>query len=149
MEDVSDGNMPPATDIPRFGGIGFDVVVLDAPHPAELARFYAGMLGWPVVETEADDEWAETRPAVGANGIAFQREPDYRAPTWPDATVPQQSHLDFGVDDLEQAEAHAIALGARKTGLPDPASPAGVCDSFRVYRDPVGHPFCLVRRRAS
>lgn len=145
---ADDSEVGPGVDA-GVGGIGLDLVVLDAPRPAELARFYARMLGWSSIETEEADEWAETRPAAGASGIGFQRQPDYRPPTWPDATVPQQAHLDFGVDDLDAAEAHAIAVGAQRTGLPDPASPAGMRDSFRVYRDPIGHPFCLVKRRAS
>ncbi|MFF1632952.1 VOC family protein [Leifsonia sp. NPDC058248] len=151
--------MPSPTDIPSSragsgtrpsapGAAGLDLVVLDCPHPAELARFYAGVLGW-VVETEDDDSWAEARPSPGATGIGFQSAPGYRAPTWPDETVPQQSHLDVSVDDLEAAEANALRLGARKTGQPSPETPAGRRDSFRVYFDPVGHPFCLVRRRRS
>jgi Glyoxalase-like domain len=38
----------------------------------------------------------------------------------------------------EVAERKVLALGA--TRVPD----ADEDDAFRVYRDPVGHPFCLV-----
>jgi predicted enzyme related to lactoylglutathione lyase len=156
MEAVSDANMPSPSDIPSSraesgarssapGGAGLDLVVLDCPHPAELARFYAGVLGW-FVETDDDDSWAEARPSSGAIGIGFQSAPNYRPPTWPEEIVPQQSHLDVAVDDIDAAEAHALHLGARKTGQPSADTPAGQRDSFRVYLDPVGHPFCLVRR---
>jgi predicted enzyme related to lactoylglutathione lyase len=156
MEAASDANMPSPSDIPssraesgaRSGGprgAGLDLVVLDCPHPAELARFYAGVLGW-VVETDDDDSWAETRLSPDATGIGFQSAPNYRPPTWPDETVPQQSHLDVTVDDIDAAEAEALRLGARATGQPAADTPAGKRDSFRVYLDPVGHPFCLVRR---
>jgi hypothetical protein len=40
------------------------------------------------------------------------------------------------VDDVEEAEPKALALGAKR--LP------GEGDDFRVYADPAGHPFCLV-----
>ncbi len=56
------------------------------------------------------------------------------APRWPDPAYPQQIHLDVLVSDLEAAEAAVLANGA--TGLRDSGE-------FRVYADPVGHPFCL------
>ncbi|MFI6229592.1 VOC family protein [Micromonospora echinospora] len=70
--------------------------------------------------------------------IGFQRVDDYRAPRWPDQTVPQQLHLDFAVDDLDEAEARLLALGA---GRPDHQPDEG---RWRVLTDPAGHPFCLV-----
>ncbi len=62
---------------------------------------------------------------------------DYRAPEWPWQDVPQQSHLDVKVDDLDVGEAAVLAIGAVVTG-------SGT-DTFRVYLDPGGHPFCLIR----
>jgi hypothetical protein len=51
------------------------------------------------------------------------------------------AHLDFEVDDLDLAGAHAVAAGAT---LAD-HQPQG---DVRVYLDPDGHPFCLwVRTR--
>jgi hypothetical protein len=44
-------------------------------------------------------------------------------------------HLDIAVEDIDQAEQHALSLGAVR--LP------GGTDTFRVYKDPSGHPFCL------
>jgi hypothetical protein len=44
------------------------------------------------------------------------------------------------VDDVDQAEQQVLALGARRTEL----QPGIDEDSkWRVYLDPVGHPFCL------
>jgi hypothetical protein len=57
---------------------------------------------------------------------------------WPGAEHPQQAHLDFEVDDLDAGEAEVLRLGARKPET----QPGG--DSWRVYLDPAGHPFCLV-----
>ena len=44
-------------------------------------------------------------------------------------------HLDIAVDDMDEAERLALSLGA----VPLP----GGGETFRVYRDPSGHPFCL------
>lgn len=111
--------------------------VLDCPDPAALATFYAALLGWEVVERE--DDWWAVEPATGKPGIAFQLDPDHRAPTWPEPGRAQQVHLDVRISDaagIEAAEAGVLALGARP--LP------GGGDTFRVYADPAGHPFCLV-----
>ena len=45
-------------------------------------------------------------------------------------------HLDFQVDDLDAAVAHAVDLGAQEAELQPQ-------DDVRVLLDPVGHPFCL------
>jgi catechol 2,3-dioxygenase-like lactoylglutathione lyase family enzyme len=114
-----------------------DLVVLDCPDPRVLARFYAAVLGWEIVDES--DGWATVRGGVGA-GMAFQRADDYVPPSWPDGSIPQQSHLDFDVVDLDAAQAAVLALGATDTGEPE-----GRRAGFRVFLDPAGHPFCLVR----
>jgi hypothetical protein len=63
--------------------------------------------------------------------------PDYRPPSWPDAEIPKQIHLDLGVEDLGASVAEAERLGAR----PAPIQPEP--DRWRVMFDPAGHPFCL------
>jgi predicted enzyme related to lactoylglutathione lyase len=52
---------------------------------------------------------------------------------------PQQFHLDFSVGDIAAAEPRVLALGARVHDH-QPSQNGG----FRVYLDPVGHPFCLI-----
>lgn len=69
-----------------------------------------------------------------SSGLAFQRAPGHRPPTWPDPAVPQQFHLDIMVEDVAAAGQRVLALGAAKLVGED------------VYADPAGHPFCLVRR---
>jgi catechol-2,3-dioxygenase len=108
-------------------------VVLDCPDPDALATFYQELLGLP--RTSTDDDWV----TIGGGDrprVSFQKAPDLKPPRWPDPERPQQFHLDVEVDDVEVAEKQALALGA--TRLP------GGGDDFRVYADPVGHPFCLV-----
>ncbi|GHF66553.1 VOC family protein [Streptomyces thermodiastaticus] len=116
-------------------------VVLDCPDAVELARFYQSLLGGevnrPDPRWELDDDWA----TLHTDGLvlAFQRVENHRPPQWPDPARPQQFHLDLGVDDLDRAQDQALAQGA---ALLD----AGDGDrSWRVFADPAGHPFCLVR----
>jgi predicted enzyme related to lactoylglutathione lyase len=68
---------------------------------------------------------------------------DYRAPQWPDGEHPKQFHLDFEVDDIEAEQGRVLALGA--TLRQDSVGPDGY--GWRVYTDPVGHPFCLCRNK--
>jgi catechol 2,3-dioxygenase-like lactoylglutathione lyase family enzyme len=117
------------------------VVVLDCPDPAALARFYQGVLGGEV--DRPDRRWAlgeawSTLHLDGGQVLAFQGAAQHRPPVWGDPARPQQSHLDVAVTDLDAAHDEVLALGA--TLLHDPES--GV---WRVYADPAGHPFCLVR----
>jgi len=58
-------------------------------------------------------------------------------PRWPDPEHPQQLHLDIRVDDVDAAEQAVLALGARRLQAERESG-------FRVFSDPVGHPFCLV-----
>jgi hypothetical protein len=69
--------------------------------------------------------------------IAFQQVAGYRPPVWPGSDHPQQAHLDFDVPDLDKAEKQVLTIGARKAEV----QPG---ETFRVFLDPVGHPFCLV-----
>jgi catechol 2,3-dioxygenase-like lactoylglutathione lyase family enzyme len=124
-----------------IGVARLDLIVLDCPNPRALADFYSTILGWQIVSEE--DDWVTIRDsskAVTNTGIAFQLALDYTAPTWPRNEVPQQLHLDLDVADLDIAEKAVLAAGATSTGLPGDDS-----EGFRVYLDPVGHPFCLCK----
>ena len=121
--------------------VRFDIVALDTPDPAGLARFYCDLLGWHV-QPGGSDDWVTIRDdeGVGASGrprLAFQLAPDFVAPTWPDPEVQQQVHLDLTVDDLPSAGAFAESVGARRVHGPGPEN------DYWVYLDPAGHPFCL------
>ena len=111
------------------------VVALDCPDPVALAEFYRAVLEWDAPEVAEDGHWVSLRNPAGGAGLAFQRVPDYRPPAWPSAENPQQLHLDLEVGDLEAAHERVLKLGAK---LLDDAP-----KTFRVYADPVGHPFCL------
>lgn len=121
----------------------FQLVALDCADPHALAAFYATITGrqveqpdW-VAEEDAGDRWVQLGGGEGPT-LAFQRVDDHAAPTWPGGDRPAQLHLDFLVDDLDEAERVVLAAGARRAD--HQAGP----DLFRVYLDPAGHPFCLV-----
>lgn len=111
------------------------LTAIDCPDPRALAAFYSAITDWPI-DPESNDEWVELVSDVGTT-LAFQRVADYRAPEWPGQEHPQQLHVDFDVPDLDAGEQQVLALGARKHDV-QPGT------TFRVYLDPVGHPFCLV-----
>lgn len=114
---------------------------IDCPNPAELADFYAALLGMRrVVETPDGGVVAITD---GAAILALMRVDPYVAPTWPAGDRPKQMHLDVSVDDLDRAVAAAEGLGARQA--PEQPQPA----LWRVMLDPAGHPFCLTTVGAS
>jgi catechol 2,3-dioxygenase-like lactoylglutathione lyase family enzyme len=111
--------------------------VLDSPDPSKLASFYARLLGWTIVSE--DPTWVQLRPSDAARpSLSVQLETEYSPPTWPGRSDQQlmMAHLDFQVDDLELAGAHALEAGARLADYQPQ-------DKVRVYLDPDGHPFCL------
>ncbi|MBF6049554.1 VOC family protein [Streptomyces sp. NRRL B-1677] len=113
-------------------------ITLDCPDPPALAAFYQQAAGFEP-HPKSDADFAGLSRADGLF-IGFQRVDGYRAPRWPDQTVPQQMHLCFDVVDLDEAEARLLELGA---GKPDhqPHDAAAA----RVLTDPAGHPFCICR----
>ncbi|GLW10722.1 glyoxalase [Microtetraspora sp. NBRC 13810] len=123
-----------------------ECVVLDCSDPLRLAGFYQAVIGGVVNQPDArwslDDDWATLHLSSGLV-ICFQRVADYRPPRWPDPSRPQQFHLDFGVAELDQAQEQVLSWGATVLD----AGSAG--RSWRIYADPEGHPFCLVRHRRS
>lgn len=118
-----------------------ECVVLDCPDPGALARFYQELLGGEVDRPDRrwslDATWATLHLDSGPV-LCFQAAPEHQPPAWGDPARPQQSHLDVHVTDRELATEQALAAGAT---LLDGGSPG---QSFRVFADPAGHPFCLV-----
>lgn len=111
--------------------MGLFAVTIDAPDASALARFYADLLGWDVTYDGAEGALI----SGDSQNVMFQQISDYTAPRWPDPAYPQQAHLDIDVDDLDAGEARVLELGAKRL-------PSGG-ETFRVFADPAGHPFCL------
>ncbi len=111
-------------------GIAFDC--LDAN---DLADFYVKITGW---EKEiSSDDWAGIRTPCGIL-LVFQTVKNYKPPVWPwkENEQQQMAHIDFLVDNLLEAEEHALACGAKK-------AEEQYHSSSSVMIDPAGHPFCL------
>ncbi len=111
-------------------------IVIDCPEPRALAGFYEALLGAQRVEESA--EWVTLAVDGEHPSFSLQRTDSFRAPDWVSGEPPQQMHLDILVDNLDDAERQVLGLGGRLLDGSD--KPIG----FRVYSDPVGHPFCLV-----
>ncbi len=112
-------------------------VVLDAPNGPDLAHFYARLLGWQVFNEDEDGAAVAPSEDAGYN-LGCQTEEHYARPVWPtEDGKPQMSmHLDIEVDDLEEAVAYAIGVGAEVASYQPQ-------ETVRVMLDPAGHPFCL------
>jgi catechol 2,3-dioxygenase-like lactoylglutathione lyase family enzyme len=117
--------------------INHQIVVFDAADLAAESRFWAGVLGGTVA---VEDVWHMVL-VDGAPRVGVQLAPDHRPPEWPDGT-PQQIHIDLWVDDFTAAHEEVMALGAKVLKAAEESYP-GARDSFQVYADPAGHPFCL------
>ena len=122
--------------MPGAPRISLATVVLDCLDAHALAAFYSRLLGWEVTLREPD--WVLLRCPTGGTGLSFQSEAWYRPPVWPEEPGEQTKmlHLDFLVDDLDAAGAHALEAGAVLARYQPQ-------DDVRVYFDPAGHPFCL------
>lgn len=112
------------------------MVNLDCDDPRAMAEFYHQVLGWEI--THAEDDYAMiTGPGTS---LGFGRVAGFRPPNWPQEDSPKRYHLDLYVDDLDEAEASCLKLGAAKPDF-QPGE-----DRWRVLTDPAGHPFCICRR---
>ena len=114
--------------------------IIDCPDTMRLATFYSEMTGHPV-KAGSQEDWAAIQ--FGDIDLAFVRVESYHAPRWPASEHPKQFHLDFEVDDVEAEHTRVLSLGA--TFHRDSIAPDGY--GWRVYTDPVGHPFCLCRNK--
>ncbi len=119
-------------------------VVFECADPDEEARFWEAVLGY--ARHHASPDWVTiVDSADKTKRLSFQRVDDHVEPTWPARDRPQQAHVDLLVEDLGAADERVIALGARR--LTDDAVIHDE-ESFRVYADPAGHPFCLIAQVA-
>ncbi|MFF4488095.1 VOC family protein [Streptomyces sp. NPDC001544] len=112
------------------------VVVLDCAEPEKLAEFYKELLQGE--ETAASANVVEIRAADGFR-LAFRRDMNATPPSWPRPENSLQVHLDFLVEDLDEAERRVIGLGGRPL---DTKAPAGPYEE-RGYADPSGHSFTV------
>jgi len=112
----------------RLAGVTFETA-----DPSPVASFWARVLGTTTRIVDTDDQVVIGVPNAGLT-LGFIRLEDFRSPTWPEPTYPQQVHLDIPVYDGNVAAELMGELGAVR--LPS----SGSCPA---YADPAGHPFCL------
>jgi predicted enzyme related to lactoylglutathione lyase len=120
-------------------------IVLDSHDPWRLARFWAQLLGGTPVQWYPG--WVTLEPPPHGQRLSFQGAGAGGGQAPAPGTAPR-AHFDVLVGDLAAAHERVIAAGAAFAGehvSPRPG-PAGEEVTWRVYRDPAGHPFCLVTR---
>jgi Glyoxalase-like domain len=118
-------------------------IVLDTSDPWGLARFWSGLLGGTPVEWYPG--WVTLEPPPHGQRLSFQATGVGRQEV-PSAAL--RVHFDVLVSDLAAAHERVLAAGATFTGehTSPKSGPSGQPVPWRVYRDPAGHPFCLVIR---
>ena len=119
--------------VTRIGALAS--ISIDCPSPDALAPFYCALLG--LQEAFATPDRGVICLSGAGPRVSLMRVDAYAAPTWPDGPQHQQIHLDLAVDDLPEAVASALEIGATEAAH-QPAP-----DQWRVLLDPIGHPFCL------
>lgn len=127
-------------------------VVLDSTDPRVSAEFWRQLLNLdyregheppgPGVDDPAGRDWLNLLTSEGRPCLAFQRVDDLPRSTWPEASIPQQLHLDLTVgtlDELMSAHARIVELGGalRYDRSDSPEEP------LQVFSDRDGHPFCV------
>ena len=110
------------------------MVTVDCADPAGEAAFWAAALGWKVSYSDANYGMV----TKGHQRIGFGRVEGWQAPAWPNSYGSKQFHFDLAVDDLAEAEAQLLALGATKPNDQPSAD-------WVVLLDPDGHPLCLTK----
>jgi catechol 2,3-dioxygenase-like lactoylglutathione lyase family enzyme len=133
--------------VPRFAQVVIDSV--DARRNAEFWRQLLGLVYRaghepppPGVDDRAGREWLNLCRPDGSRLLAIEQVDELTPTTWPDASVPQQLHLDLVVDNVDELDAcheRVLALGGtlRADRRDDPD------EALRVYADPDGHTFCI------
>jgi predicted enzyme related to lactoylglutathione lyase len=111
---------------------------VDCADPVGLATFWAAVLGGEVALADASGDppqYLGIRPMpAGGPELSFQRVPEPK-------TTKNRLHLDVAVDDVEEAAARVVALGASRVS-DDVLEEYGF--RFVVMADPEGNEFCLV-----
>jgi Glyoxalase-like domain len=111
------------------------VIVIDAIEPRPLAEFWAAVLGWRIVEEEADIVSLAPEGGTGP-GIDVARVPERK-------TIKNRLHLDLRADGSTQRQEveRLIGLGARRVDVGQ-----GSDVSWVVLADPEGNEFCVLSR---
>ena len=103
-------------------------IAVDCADPTALSAWWQQLLGGEITVDDDGDVHLE----AGSVPLLFIQVADAKV-------VKNRVHLDLRVSDYEAAQAAAEAIGAT------PADDIYVGDRWRVYRDPEGNEFCIIR----
>jgi catechol 2,3-dioxygenase-like lactoylglutathione lyase family enzyme len=107
---------------------------VDANDPLGLARFWAGVLGWQLIDDPGDDVVLVPSDDTGFE-ISF-------LPTTEPKTGPNQAHFDLtstSLEDQRATVARSLELGARHIDIGQRPEEGHV-----VLADPEGNEFCVI-----
>ena len=114
-------------------------IAFDCPNANALADFYEKIIGWQ--KEISSEEWAALRTPEGIL-LVFQTVENYVPPTWSwkNGKQQQMAHIDFKVDNLQEAVEFILQCGETKsdvqyfdtsTVMLDPAGIHSACRRFR------------------
>jgi predicted enzyme related to lactoylglutathione lyase len=106
-----------------------NAVTFDAQHAADLATFWAAVVGGEVAEG-ANEQWAQVH-SQRAPMLLFLQVPEPK-------TAKNRCHVDLTTDDVEAEVARLVGLGAETVHSKDEW---GV--RWTTLRDPQGNEFCV------
>jgi catechol 2,3-dioxygenase-like lactoylglutathione lyase family enzyme len=121
--------------MPARAATAIAALTVDCTDAKAMVQFYRDAFGG-----RADPDFPNL-DCVRVDGllILFRELDGWTRPTWPGSDI--QMHLEIYVDNLRQAEARLVGLGAGRPAEQDPSDPDLV-----VLTDPAGHPFCIFER---
>lgn len=112
-------------------------IVIDCRAPQTLSSFWQALVGGEIDPRTAITDWVSLRNVPPLGYLSFQQVPGERS-------VKNRVHIDLDVDDIEEAVASAVGMGATAFG--------DVVDEgtglLQVMLDPEGNEFCFIRRRS-
>jgi Glyoxalase-like domain len=111
------------------------VIAIDAVDPVQVADFWCGVLGWKVVESDADG--VSIAPADGSSpAIDVCRVPEGKS-------IKNRLHLDLRARGITRDEElqRLLGLGARRVDVGQSSDVSWV-----VLADPEDNEFCLLLR---
>ena len=117
----------------------FTELVIDCHDPEALAGFWAAVLDYRVLSSEADE--VEIGPAAGFGGpaptLVFGRVSEPK-------TGKLRLHIDVSPTDRDQDDElqRLLDLGARPADVGQTGE-----ETWHVLQDPEGNEFCLLRKR--
>ncbi|GLW73451.1 hypothetical protein Kpho02_57500 [Kitasatospora phosalacinea] len=111
-------------------------ICCDATRPADLARFWSGVLGWESVGG-SEGEAVILPPGPGAAGFRIRFRPNGKP-----KTGPNRAHFDLtsaSPEDQQQIVARALGLGGKHVDVGQRPEEGHV-----VLADPDGNEFCVI-----